>query len=420
MRLLSLALGVAMLAAPAYAQTEDLLQRLVETSPDIAAAEEEAAAFRAEVWEARGRALPQLSMQAQAGTIDETFRINGVPGELSAIRDPAAAIASVEQALFTSGRIGGTIGAAKAQAEQAEHSADAVRQDVILQGAIAIADLVRDRAIQAERRENKRVVRGRREESEARRTAGLATSTDVEQSRARLALAEAQRISAEGGTARSEAAFERVFGFPAPDDLRLPEASRALPGNLDTAIQAAVASSPDLGASKDAQRAARHAVRAERGRVLPQVSLNASAAYIENERFGIELGEAEQYQVTVQGRWNLFSGGSGYARTRAASKRARAARSRTHSVERLIRQQTIAAWADLVASRSVVTARRAQVEAARLAADGVAAEFRSGRRTRLDVLDADRERTDAEVGLITARADLATAEFKLLRVIGAL
>jgi outer membrane protein len=420
MRLLSLALSVAVLTAPAHAQTEDLLGRLVETSPDIAVAKEEAAAFRAEVWEARGQALPQLSVQAQVGTIDETFRINGVPGELSATRDPAAVTASIEQALFTSGRIGGTISSAKAQAQQAEHRADAVRQDIILEGAIAIANLIRDRAIEVERRENERVVRGRLEESEARRAAGLATATDVQQSLARLALAEAQRISAEGGAARSAAAFERIFGFPAPDDMRLPEAPRPLPSDLDSAIQAAIKSNPDLEASKDGQRAARHAVRAERGRVLPQVSLNASAAYVENERFGIELGEAEQYQVTVQGRWNLFSGGSGYARARAASQRAKAAMSRTDSVERLIYQETVAAWANLISSRSTVTARQVQVEAARRAADGVAAEFRSGRRTRLDVLDADREKTDAEVGLLTAKADLAAAEFMLLRIVGAL
>ncbi|MEM0928021.1 MAG: TolC family outer membrane protein [Pseudomonadota bacterium] len=420
MRLLSLAACLSLAATPAFAQTDELLRELVSDSPEILAARDEAAAAQAELWAARGQLFPQVRVEAFTQSIEETLRLDGLPGELTQTRDPRAVSAIVDQALFTSGRISGSIGAAKATSSSAAHTRDATRQDVLLEGASAIADVVRDRAILRVRRENEAIVRQRLDESVARRRAGLATTTDVRQSEARLALATADAIAANGALERSEALFLRVFGKRPPESLTLPTASRPLPRSLEEALDTAFDRSPDLGASDDRVRAARQNVRAERGSLLPQFTVTASASTIDNERFGIELGEAEQYAVTVNGRWNLLSGGSGYARTRAAKRRADAAR-RTHVVtERRVRESTISAWTTLLTTRSSVSARQAQADAASVAAEGVAAEFRSGRRTRLDVLDADQERSDAQVALVLAQRDHAVAKFALLRATGQL
>ncbi|MEO1041053.1 MAG: TolC family protein [Pseudomonadota bacterium] len=420
MRLLSLALGLSLIAAPAAAQTESLLRELVDESPEILAAEDEAAAAKADLWAARGQLLPQVRVEAFTQSLEETLRLDGVPGELTQTRDPRALSAVVDQALFTSGRIAGSIGAAKATSTSVAYDSNATRQDVILEGASAIADVVRDRAILEVRRENESVVRRRLDESVARRRAGLATMTDVRQSEARLALATAEKIAADSALDRSEAFFIRVFGKLAPQGLTLPRASRPMPQSLDEALKTAFDNSPDLGASDNRRRAAKQNVRAERGAYLPQFNVTASASTIDNERFGVELGEAEQYAVTLNGRWDFFTGGSGYSSTRAAKRRASAA-SRVHQLtQRRVRETTIAAWSDMLAARSSVRARMAQTDAASVAAEGVAAEFRTGRRTRLDVLDADQERSDAHVALVAAQRDQAVAEFAMLRAMGQL
>ena len=147
MRLLSLSFSLLLATSPALAQTDDLLRDLLKTSPQLSAAKSQAEAAKADLWEARGARLPQLRLEAQASSLDETIRINGVPGELTATRDPNAMSAVVDQAIFTSGRIGGAVGAAKASADAAGHTYEAARQDVLLSGAVAIADVVRDRAV---------------------------------------------------------------------------------------------------------------------------------------------------------------------------------------------------------------------------------------------------------------------------------
>jgi outer membrane protein len=189
---------------------------------------------------------------------------------------------------------------------------------------------------------------------------------------------------------------------------------------LEEALDMALSENPELLAQLDRRVAAREGVKAARGEVLPQIGLTASAAYADNERFGLELGEAEQYAVFLTGRWDLFDGGTGYARTGAAKRRAAAEVSSTRGLERAVRERTLAAWADLHTSRAALEARLRQVEAARLARDGVIQEFEGGRSTRLDVLDADRELADAEVGLRSARRDRLIAQFSMLRAMGKL
>ncbi len=408
------------LPQPLAAQTSELLSELTTSNPVVRAARQEADAARADLWAARGQALPQLSVTAQTGRIEETLRLQGLATEFSGTRDPLGAQAAIEQPLFTSGRLGGSISAAKAEADRAESLFDAVRQDITLEGATAIADVVRDRAILSERALNDALARDRLEETKARIGAGLATQTDLRQAEARAAQAAAELALAESALARAQAAFEQLFGFGAPAELSMPQFGNALPESLEDALARARTANPTLSASEEAARSARMLVRAERGRYLPQVSLNAAAAYVENERFGEALGEAEQYSVTINGRWDLFSGGSNLARTRAAKRRAAAADDRALDTDRRLREQTISAWNAVVSGQAVVAAREAQSTAAVIAAEGVAAEFRSGRRTRLDVLDADREKADAEVGLIAAERDLTVATFTLARLIGAL
>ncbi|MCQ8185963.1 TolC family outer membrane protein [Parvularcula maris] len=414
-------LAVILLAcSSANAQTDPLLLRLTDGSPELAAAKAEAGAARAEVWEARGAALPQLSVTGQFGTVEETFTVQGAPGSFAATREPSAVSASIQQTLFASGRVMGGIRAAKASARQSEEEAEAVRQDLLLAGALLMAKLVRDRAVLEERSENARLTEGRLSEASARRRAGLATLTDERQSEARLALARAEVEAARAQLDAQEAAFARLFGFAAPRELTMPSLSTPLPGELEEALNLALRQHPSLGAARERQEAARQAVRAARGATLPQVSLNAEASSADEQRFGIELGEAEVYSLTVQGRWDLFSGGSGYARTRAAGQRRRAAGYLRDAEERRVREGVQASWSRLIAARASLMAREAQVRAASLAAEGVAAELTAGRRTRLDLLDADRERTEAEVALLSAKADVTAAEHALLHAVGGL
>ena len=68
--------------------------------------------------------------------------------------------------------------------------------------------------------------------------------------------------------------------------------------------------------------------------------------------------------------------------------------------------------------RPEIEARNAQVEAARIAREGVYQEEQLGGRTVLDTLDADQELLDAEVSLVTAQRNEIVAMFALAGALG--
>ena len=257
----------------------DPLADLHKTNPEIAAAQAERDAAQADLRAARGALLPQVRVESQTGTLEETLRIDGLPGEFSGTREPNSAAAIIEQALFTSGRVSGDIGGAASLRNAAQANAEAVRQDVILSGAVVTADVVRDRDIFAVREQNVVLAQERLSEARSRRNLGLATVTDLKQAEARAALAKAESMSAAGALARSEAAYERVFGHTAPANLTMLTAPSSLPGTAEHAIALALQNSPDLTTAEERAEAARFAVREARGSRLPQIGLEARATW---------------------------------------------------------------------------------------------------------------------------------------------
>ncbi|ADM09085.1 putative outer membrane secretion protein [Parvularcula bermudensis HTCC2503] len=403
-----------------YEETNALLYRLLDTHPQLSAAEtaraSEAAALRA----TQRRRLPSVALTVGAGTTEETVRIDGLDGALTDSREPVGGRLTVSQPLFTSGVIGGAIGAAKARLGKADLTLDATRQDLLFAGAEAMATIVRDRTVLEARLRNEDVLAQRLEESWARQDVGLATVTDVQQSRSRSAQATANRVAAEGALAVSEARFERIFGFPAPASLQMPVLPEALPESLDDAIGTALEISPDYARAGEEVKAARATLRARRGQLLPQLALTAEAAYQDDQRLGLQVAEAESYSIMVEGRWDIFDGGAGYARAAAAQQDVGTAMFQEDDSRRALQEQVAAAFHRHRVATASLLARRAQRDAASSAAEGVAEEYLEGRRTRLDVLDADRELSDAEVAVIAAEAEEVTAGFALLRAMGAL
>jgi outer membrane protein TolC len=85
-----------------------------------------------------------------------------------------------------------------------------------------------------------------------------------------------------------------------------------------------------------------------------------------------------------------------------------------------VRQQLVTNWEALRTAESEIISRKAQVDAAKIAREGVHQEADLGVRTILDTLDADQEYLDAETSLVTAQRDKVVAQFALAASLGML
>lgn len=116
----------------------------------------------------------------------------------------------------------------------------------------------------------------------------------------------------------------------------------------------------------------------------------------------------------------LYQGGATRSRIRESKKTSKQRWYQIQEVKNRIRQETTSNWRTLEAAKIITISREKEIEAAKLALEGVKTEAQLGQRTMLDVLDADDELIDAQIGLVRARRDEAVSKFSLAANLGML
>lgn len=124
--------------------------------------------------------------------------------------------------------------------------------------------------------------------------------------------------------------------------------------------------------------------------------------------------------LSLEASGPIYQGGRLTALSRQAIAARDASRSGLHLTQLNIQQAVGNAYASLQVARARRVASDAQIQAARVAFNGVREEAALGARTTLDVLDAEQELLDANVGRVSAEADEYFATFSVLSAMGLL
>ena len=321
--------------------------------------------------------------------------------------------------LFQGGTVRNDIKAAKTRVEAGRATLRAVEGDVFTEAVAAYMDVIRDRATVELNANNVRVLQTNLEATRDRFEIGDVTRTDVAQSEARLELARAQQITAQGRLITSEENYRRVVGRD-PAALQPPPPLPPLPTSADQAVRIALANNPDLIAATRQAEAAGFDVNSERGRRLPTVSAIASGDYAtttNGETGGIDRSGTAT-SIGLQGRIPLYQGGLPSARIRQAQALEGQALELRVASERTVVADTRSAFAEYQAAVEAIKSNEVAVRANELALEGVRAENSVGTRTILDVLNAEQELLNSQVLLVTARRDHYVAGFRLLNAMG--
>jgi outer membrane protein len=342
-------------------------------------------------------------------------RTNAVPAKSS--RTPYSGTLSVTQSLYRGGRTVAETSQAESEVEAARARLTSVEQVVLLDAATAYMDVVRDEAVLELNVNNEQVLTRQLEATRDRFSVGEVTRTDVAQAESRLAGALADRRQAEGNLEVSRATYRQIMGTM-PGTLSQPDLPQPPAADGEEAAQLADTQNPGVLAAIHDEAAAQINVRAVTGELLPSVDLTANASRSRNQ--AIEDRTTNTVSVTAALTIPLYQTGSVSARVRAAKQLADRARRLIDEARRAAVQDAASAWETLVAVRSRIEALSSQVRAAQIALDGVTQEATVGSRTVLDVLDAEQELLNAQVGLVGAQRDEIVAHFDLLAAVGGL
>jgi outer membrane protein len=288
----------------------------------------------------------------------------------------------------------------------------------------AYMNVIRDEAIVGLNTQNVRVLQTNLDASRDRFQVGDLTRTDVAQSEARLALANAQLQSAQATLITSRENYVAVVGA-APIDLEQPPALPSLPDTADIAVTEALTNNPQLQASRKVADATRYDIGVARANRLPKVSAVSAGTYfnylgslpsVANGQRIPNSGTAAT--VGLQLSLPIFQGGRPAAQVRQAEALRGQALENQTATERAVISQSRSAFAVYRSSRQVIASAQTAVDANKLSLEGVRAENSVGTRTILDILNAEQELLNSQVTLVTAQRDAYVAGFALLASMG--
>ncbi|MGH8428395.1 MAG: TolC family outer membrane protein [Gammaproteobacteria bacterium] len=419
-RLLCAATIVLAFAIPA-ARAETLDQALAyayQHNPLLRAARASQTAAESDVRAAEGGWYPQLGLTGGVSRDNETGEITFFPQptEFDADLNQSRIALRVEQPLYQGGRVSSDVAANKNNASAAHADTRAEEANVLLAAVQAYLGVVTAQAVLKVQNENVEVL-GRQVKAAKQSLAyGEGTRTDVAQAQSRLQGAIAARIQANAALAESRARYQAIIGRE-PGALTLPNIVPALPVSLDQAETLAT-QNYSVVAARFAAMAAADQADAAHNALYPEVGLYAEINRQVNPQYG--FSNLTDRVVGVDVSIPIWEGGSLRARSAAAQARADSASLQARSVEDQARAEAAGAWQDYAAAHSAIDAIRAQLDAARIAYDGVDAEHRHGERTLLDVLNAAQEVRNAEVALVRAQRDDILAGYALLATTGGL
>jgi len=356
------------------------------------------------------------------GNVDVTYTNKETEGESFISSDgnntSKSAALNLNQPLFKGGSTLADIRQAKNTITAQSLVLSDAEQTVLYNAAVAYMDVLQNKAIVDLNRNNVELVSRELEQADAGFEVGELTRTDVSQAKTRLALAKADMISAEADFEKVKAVYERVVGTEFYGYPQYPEKDIYLPETLNEAISIAETNNRNVLRAKFITQAAEDGIDVVRGELLPQISAQGGLSKIYDQSDFID--EQEQATLGLNATIPLYQAGATRTRMRQAKILANQRSLEVIDARLQAKEEAITNWEELQSADAEIEARHAQVDAARIAQEGVHAEADVGERTVLDKLNANQELLNAEVELVKAKRDEIVAQFALARGLGLL
>ena len=313
---------------------------------------------------------------------------------------------------------------AKSQVQAAREALRTVEQTVLLDAATAYVNVVRDTAVVRLRENDVTVLTEQLKATKDRFDVGEVTRTDVAQAEARRAESLATLAAAQANLKTSRAAYEQIIGHPPGNLVTPPSIRHLLPSDINEAMTLGDGENPFILSAVYTEEASLYAVQQIMGELLPVVTLEAQyqerGGFLNTPDVAGDASLEEEDTTTVLGRLNvpLYQGGGVSARVRQAKETNNQLKKEVEDARLRVHADVIANWGILQSSGPAISSAQAAVSANKIALTGTREEEKVGQRTTLDVLDAQRELLNSQIGLVTALRDRIVAEYSIYAAIG--
>jgi len=405
--------AVLLCTSPAYAiELRDAVQAAMNTNPDIRQAVANRYATQEERVQAQGLYYPRVSVEGSAGIRNLRNPTRRSIGIADQTLYPIEGELIVDQLLFNSGGREALIRRDAARTDAAAARVEERSEFVALNVARNYIDYLLQQRLVAIAEDNatfhQRLVGDLRQGV----SQGSISVADQQQAEERMQSARARVTEAREDLEAAGISFQTLTGLPIDSVSMPPDLSQYLPASLADAEATARVQNPRVQEALADLASAREETRNARAEIGPRFNLEGRA------RAGHDIdgfaGRTTDLQANVVLRWTLYNGGTKEANVREQANRADEVHARLFQRTRAAEEDTRSAWSRLQNQTRLVGELEQQ---GRITDDLLLSyreQFNVGRRSLLDVLDAQNTRYNVQAQIDTSRLAKLYAQYRLL------
>ena len=402
-------------AQPAVGESlsmRDAIAIAMQSNPEVHQAQFNKEAIQFERKQAQGLYLPRVDVEASAGVRrleNRTRRTLGISDEKLY---PLEFQARGEWTLFDFGSRRGELLRQAARVDGASLRVVERSEFVALQIARQYLDVLLQQRIVAASRDNTEFHRTLVGDLGTGVEQGSISVADRQQAEERLQAAIVRETEAEEALEAAKITLRRLTGVDIAQVQMPPSLAEQMPASVDEAVGLARTNNPRVAEATADVDAANALAMSVKGELYPRFGVDMTG------RVGEDIdgfkGNTNDVQARVFMRWNIYSGGVSQAKYQEHVRRASEARFRLHQVSREAEEDVRTAWNALRAETRITTELGTQNRVSDDLLLSYRSQFNVGRRSLLDVLDAQNTRYSVQTRLETARFSQLFAQYQTL------
>jgi len=258
------------------------------------------------------------------------------------------------------------------------------------------------------------------ENDKVRLDRGQITTADLSQSESSLAGAQAQLTQSKSELMISKLNYENIIG-KLEDPKKLRKSAKAIvgvPNSLSKAIELSKQNDPDIIIAKLELNQSEKDLEISEADLKPTASLSLERSYTDDLSSTYDRRDKDILKATVS--WPFYSGGKKRSTINKNSNLIYRKRLLLEDAMSNTETKVGSAWSSLQSSKSFLNSVISQVRAAKIANEGITAEYQRGSRTTLDVIQSNSLMLSAEISLANSQRNYLIAQYNLLKSIGLL
>ena len=293
-------------------------------------------------------------------------------------------------------------------------------QDILHSAIDAFTALILAREKLSINRRNLNLLIKQVETDKVRLDRGQITTADLSQSESSLAGAQAQFTQAKSELMIGKLNYENIIGRLS-DANKLKKSAKSIvsvPNSLEKAVELSKKNDPDIKIARLELYKSEKDLSISEADLNPTASISLERSYTDD--LSATYSEREKDTLKASLSWPFYSGGKKRSKINKNSNLIYKNRLLLENAIKTSNKNVGIAWSSLESSKSFLNSVKSQVRAAKIANEGIAAEYQRGSRTTLDVIQSNSILLTAEISLVNSQRNYLMAQYNLLKSIGLL